>query len=729
MSSKAEQFGRIVSKIELLEAAVNGMARKLSEGDASHGKERRQRDSSDGHASQKRRKTAYWGLDSSGVYQEDVLGSGKLGPVDMLASASVGNGDSEGGDSNKGCDAGPDSAVTELFTSPFAVPEDPLLARDSQSGVGMACTNLILTPKGLEWLKSKCLNSDFDLQCLTQCYHAAFQQKDAHICKIPTAPRELPEASILERLLDIYALSGAPVLSVISAQCTIEIYAKYKFGGVAAMKATEVMVLNIVFALACLIIKLGVVEEGTISLLALNVSPQELQEYENIFIANALRYTHRTTVVPEGLLSVKAILCLITYTSFSGALHASYILVAIAARLAQDMGLHADIMLEDLTPEEQYNRRSIWWLCRFFDLRLAITLGKPPVIASFDTNTKIPAMNNKIELLESVIYGSSEGVGDYDIDFTRQLYKMVLQSEGFIAIARHYIYKLCLITSQMYEQICASSAKMEPKTQLKIATKLIAQLEKYRLSLPENMRPGTKEDDLDAIIANQNLSQNSLFWLVYEIQLSFLIDMMMVHRSQYKAQTRLYKQGKIDVEPEYKCVEYARDILLCIVRVKLDYVSIIMRSKPWAFLLAFFDIYVYSMVHHTNAKIIEKDMQLLIKAYNSLAQGLTPNSNIENEYQMGPSYRDKNSLTQIKNVLLIFKCLLNILRSTLEAKLCIKFNLPGVEQVLQYTELDQNFFQTPIVDNVILNSDIMLNPFATGIGFEETAEGYCGFFR
>ncbi|AGO13534.1 AaceriAGL348Wp [[Ashbya] aceris (nom. inval.)] len=729
MSSKAEQFGRIVSKIELLEAAVNGMARKLSEGDVSRAKDRRQRDSTDGNASQKRRKTAYRRLDSSGVYQDDDVGSGKLGSLDMLASAVMESGDSEGGDSNRGWDAGPDSAATELFTSPFAVPEDPLLARDTYSGVGMACTNSILTPKGLEWLKSKCLNSDFDLQRLSQCYNATCQQKDAQICKIPTVPRELPDASVLERLLDIYALSGAPVLSVISAQSTIEIYAKYKSGGLVAMKATEVMVLNIVFALACLIIKLGVVEEGTISLLALNVTPQELQEYENTFIANALRYTHRTTVVPEGLLSVKALLCLITYTSFSGALHASYLLVAIATRLAQDMGLHADALLEELTPEERYNRRSIWWLCRFFDLRLAITLGKPPVIASFDTTTKLPAMNNKIELLESVIYGSSEGVGEYDLEFTRQLYKMVLQSEGFVAVARHYIYKLCIITSQMYEQICASSAKMDPKTQLKIATKLLAQLEKYRLSLPENLRPGSKADDLDSILANQNLSQNSRFWLVYEIQLSFLIDMMMVNRSQFKAQARLYKLGKIEIEPEYRCVEYAREILLCIVHVKLDYVPIIMRSKPWAFLLAFFDIYVYSMVHHSDVKMIEKDMQLLIESYHALTQGLTPDSSTENEYQVGPSYRDKASITHIRNVLLIFKCLLNILRNTLEAKLCIKFNLPGAERLLQYTEPDHHLFQAPMADNAILNSDIMLNPFATSMGFEETTDGYCGFFR
>ena len=65
----------------------------------------------------------------------------------------------------------------------------------------------------------------------------------------------------------------------------------------------------------------------------------------------------------------------------------NYIMISVAVRLAQEVGLHRFESFEFLSENERNQRRRLWWFCQYFDMELCYRAGRPPLVNYLDVST------------------------------------------------------------------------------------------------------------------------------------------------------------------------------------------------------------------------------------------------------------------------------------------------------------------------------------------------------
>lgn len=108
--------------------------------------------------------------------------------------------------------------------------------------------------------------------------------------------------------------------------------------------------------------------------------------YDKLF-DNCIFYYHRILVINEGIETVEAILMLSLFLKISSvASHSSYILVSVATRFAQELGLHRSFDYLNMSEEENFRRKNIWWYCFALDMEACFKDGKPPLIDDLEAS-------------------------------------------------------------------------------------------------------------------------------------------------------------------------------------------------------------------------------------------------------------------------------------------------------------------------------------------------------
>lgn len=119
--------------------------------------------------------------------------------------------------------------------------------------------------------------------------------------------------------------------------------------------------------------------------------------YDKLF-DNCVFYYHRILVINEGIETVEAILMLSLFLKVSSvASHSSYILVSVATRFAQELGLHRSFDYSNMSEEENFRRKNIWWYCFALDMEACFKDGKPPLIDDLEAS-----LNFENDLLSSM---------------------------------------------------------------------------------------------------------------------------------------------------------------------------------------------------------------------------------------------------------------------------------------------------------------------------------------
>ncbi|AMD21978.1 HFR123Cp [Eremothecium sinecaudum] len=690
MSNKAEQFNKVVSKIDRLEAYVEQIVSMLNTGGSGgRGRKRRTR-SHDGDEFSKRLNKGEAASCSSTTGEKEEGCSVEWSASEMSGSASR--------------DGLHDESLVALDESDQPVRWN----RGFVNGIGLMSSYSVVFPRGLEWVHERSANSEADIERISQ-WQAHISSRNQVVTAKPSVEQNLSSSTVMGYMLEIYKrFTPSEVLPVHIRDVDVDALYKKLSDDAASMKSSELMIVNIISALVCLFLRLGTISMETVSDLLMELPPHLIQKYEEEFVGTSLSLAYRVALASEGMISIKAIVHLIIYTGLSGAIYASYSLISVAVRLSQDLGLHSESTYTTLSEADLEERRGVWWMCRAIDLRFSVILGKPPVVATFDTTTKLPEKDKTFELLERVSIKSAGHSKEYDPEFAEDLYDTILKSKGFLSIAGHYHVKLCTLTSRVYAGLYDCSTECNPKRQYRRIKSIQRDLEEHQLSLPKCWRDGR-------LFQSSNMTGSTTEAqgvLVMENTILHLLDTLLVQRCRFKVEKYLKATSKLSHEPEYKGVQSSRRILEFTIALAQNYLNVVIRVNAWAFFVVCIDIFCFSLALQKDEFQFEGDMNLLLNFLNRVHTSLTTptpfTAHETNTFPMEMTTGD-NFTNLLNNFLFLFARLVSIMKNTLEARTSKKLQL-------NYEFILQKYKEPPIQlpNSNFVNAFDFLNP-----GFED----------
>ncbi|SCU89297.1 LADA_0E14686g1_1 [Lachancea dasiensis] len=697
--SKVDHFYRIMEKIECLEKRVIEVAESLKTSSPGPKNGRVRKRNRRGMYGEQRSRLQIGGLPLQRVTSLDLLAK--------VVLQNSGEPRQRGGDNSPGkFAAGNTSANSTSGSSGLSEYMENGPTYSVSGDFGVCSSYAIFSPKGLEWIRSKSLNSELEISFLSGWYsHFLRQKKTENLFPVPLGLKPLPENAVLETLLDIFDRSGLQTVSFVPYQEVSEIYNKYQEGGIRSLRRSHCITLHVALALIVHFQQhyykthIEGVHRRVVEVVE---DDAKLRELEDTFISNALFHYHQVSILPEGIDTLQAFLSLMAYTDFTGALHASYMMVTLAVRLAQDQGLHAEISYEGLPIQEVDRRKKIWGICRYFDSKLSLILGKPPVVANYDTSTSICTLSAPLDLLAQTTLAASTNHPTCGPSFAKDMYSLVVKETGFDKFGGYYFCRLIDIASSVYSHLYAPSATINPEKQYRNAQKLLKEMEIFRLSLPAGMRPLEALDNpsLTELLKSSDLPTSMSRLFIYNIQFTFCINLMYVQKAVFKIQTYMKERGLMNVEtPFYESVKTAREVLLGALGLYDLNLSSYFRSFQWTINLAFFEIFVYALSKQEDATSFEEDVKLVARLHSAFANRFAP-------FESASLSDSLNVSLSTANLYNNFKFMVNILRKTFHSKFSREVPLSEQElKSLEYATPDSN------LQDLESSKQSSLNPF------------------
>ncbi|CUS22518.1 LAQU0S05e07184g1_1 [Lachancea quebecensis] len=681
-ANKANEFKRILEKIESLENEVIALTEQLrtnASGASLQQRKRKRRERPSGKVWSSKRKPASISLQ-------------RVSSLDLLANVVL---QVNGREEPQGLKPKAEELPNTLkYTENFSLKEVPNFAYSGDFGVFSSYA--VLTPKGLEWIRSKSINCEEEIGHLGNWYSQFLQSKKSEILfPLPIALQPQPELAVFKALIQVFEKSRLHTMSFAFLDGIETLFKETLRGDAKSLKASSHIVLNVALALVCHFQQHSSktpIEGVSNSVMETMHNLEALVEMEDNFISNALFYYHQVSVMPEGILTLQAMLALLAYTDFTGALHASYIMVTLAIRLAQDLGLHAEITYEGLDVAEDIRRRKMWGLCRYFDLKLSMILGRPPVVANYDTTTSFANCGTYLGLLAEVCAGTSAKPPTCEISFAKKLLHLVVKETGFDLYAGFHIFRLVRVASRVYSQLYAPSTTTNLKKHLASAQVLLAEMESFRLSLPDGMRPlgPVKEEVIADIIKVSNLPPTMTQVLIYSIHFLFYMNLMFIQKALFKTQVYLKENGDYKETPFYESVRTARQALSLVVDLFEPDMNGYFKPFQWTISMAFFEVFVYTLSKQQDLQEFEQDIQLMAHVQ---CDFFTHYDSID--AVVGPcAHAHRQNTLPSPNKLNNFKYMINVLRKTFCARFGRDVQLTSAQrECLQYN--DSNVAATP----------------------------------
>lgn len=165
-----------------------------------------------------------------------------------------------------------------------------------------------------------------------------------------------------------------------------------------------------------------------------------------------------------SLLAVQAMIGMAFITHAGEDPHPAYLLVGVACRLAQAIGLHRRLDGYGLTPQEAKQRRNVFWIAFGLEKGISIRSGRPSVFADDDIGVELPPINpNANQNLDSP---------DSELDWFRSN------------------ATLSLLESRVYSKLYSARSHTKPEIErLKWVGALDTELRQWRDELPIMIRP------------------------------------------------------------------------------------------------------------------------------------------------------------------------------------------------------------------------------------------------
>jgi len=183
-----------------------------------------------------------------------------------------------------------------------------------------------------------------------------------------------------------------------------------------------------------------------------SMNNDQLTMLQDELFDNCIFYYQRILVISDGIETIQAIILLIIYIESNYITsHVSYMLISVAIRFAQEIGLHRRESYTNLSAQESETRKMVWWCCYCFDMEICFRSGKPPLINGLDIN-----VNSE---MDSVFGNTVENERANFIDGEK--FEVLDLRKHVSSYMQYYFLLLTKIRSKSYNNLFVASAQTE----------------------------------------------------------------------------------------------------------------------------------------------------------------------------------------------------------------------------------------------------------------------------
>lgn len=130
-------------------------------------------------------------------------------------------------------------------------------------------------------------------------------------------------------------------------------------------------------------------------------SADELHALQDELLTFAVVYYHKLCLIGEGIETVEAFLMFAEFLGGNSVvMDVDYMILGLAIRQAQSLGLHRIESYETLTPAEAEHYKIVWWACSYMDMELCYRNGKCPTINQADVSFELQNVHSKLTSLD-----------------------------------------------------------------------------------------------------------------------------------------------------------------------------------------------------------------------------------------------------------------------------------------------------------------------------------------
>lgn len=329
----------------------------------------------------------------------------------------------------------------------------------------------------------------------------------------------------------------------------------------------------------------------------------ELMQLKQVLIDNAVFFYHRISIISDGIETIMAIIHFMIFieTNFV-TMQVSYILISVAVRHAQEIGLHRPETYEGLPIADQLRRWKIWWLCHYYDVESCFRTGNSPVVSETDISP-----NHEEEIKELCRKDHFLRTGLLPEPDTHHDMKLLLQgpSDCYVHI---YMILLTRLRSKSYARLFSATAMAGTEDQLVASLDEInAEMDALAQNLPEVDRVCFYDDpNFELFDARYTEKPNSTMLSVHFV---YLAHVMCVNRIPFlagrevKART---KYGELSIRA-------ARTILILLKHTTRENTSTIYSSWNIFYQVSAFLTIIAAIINHPQSSRTPYDLELLIR--------------------------------------------------------------------------------------------------------------------
>ncbi|KAF9337225.1 hypothetical protein BG006_005797 [Podila minutissima] len=287
--------------------------------------------------------------------------------------------------------------------------------------------------------------------------------------------------------------------------------------------------------------------------------------------------------------SIQALLLMVNYR-FTSAKSGGrvWVMLGMAIRMAQDLGMHRSSSRWHLPPLETEIRKRLWWACYVMDRWASACLGRPVGIDDNDCDVDYPC---SMEQDWADADGNPVSPGQ-DVEQVKQ--KATLALTYFVETI-----KLAEILGQILQRVYSAKTRGHDRTMVRSTiVELDNNLTRWLLSLPSELKYDHKVDvkNLDRSVAN--------------IHLSYYSVLILLHRP-HMTPTALTKSKLSESMPSLNiCVSAANSITHLGERLAQD------DCLRFAWSFTTYEVFTASLIHLTNSASL--DIRLQTQARNNL---------------------------------------------------------------------------------------------------------------
>lgn len=259
-----------------------------------------------------------------------------------------------------------------------------------------------------------------------------------------------------------------------------------------------------------------------------SLSTEDLLKMRNEMVDYAIFYYHRISVLSDGLETIEAILLLITFVEANWFFSpVNFILISVAVRFAQEIGLHRAESYISFPPSEAERRRKIWWFCHYFDMEICFRAGKPPLINYADVSADLApnAEDSPYNTFSPNVDIHMPSMGSKLSSSIRQPF--FRDDDGNVLYHQYYFTLLTRLRTRSYESLFLASAQIDTfEKLLRTLDKLNKEMFELRECMPiENQLLFYNHPSFKAYKA-ESIKEES----VVIVHMTFFLHLMVINR-------------------------------------------------------------------------------------------------------------------------------------------------------------------------------------------------------